>query len=105
MFTPLPPAQTGTADYAEDLIRHLEKIVDLQVLERVPRGFKPDTFDAVVYQVGNNPFHADIYDLALKHPGVVVLHEVNLHDLIKGLANGRESAYFREVVYEVFGQE
>lgn len=105
LFTPLPPAQTGTADYAADLILELEKLVDLQVFDQVPRNFKPEKFDVLLYQIGNNPFHAQIYDLALHHPGVVVLHEVNVHDLIRGMTKGGEAAYFREVVYEIFGQE
>jgi glycosyltransferase involved in cell wall biosynthesis/SAM-dependent methyltransferase len=105
LFTPLPPSQTGTADYAADLIVELEKLVELQVFERVPRNFKPERFDALLYQIGNNPFHAQIYDLALQHPGVVVLHEVNVHDLVREMTKGRDEAYFREVVYEIFGQE
>jgi glycosyltransferase involved in cell wall biosynthesis/SAM-dependent methyltransferase len=105
LFTPLPPARTGTADYAADLIPELEKLVELQVFEQVPRSFKPEKFDAVVYQIGNNPFHSQIYDLALQHPGVVVLHEVNVHDLIRDRRKGGEAGYFREVVYEIFGQE
>jgi len=105
LFTPLPPSQTGTADYAADLIPELEKLVELQVFEQVPRNFKPEKFDAVLYQLGNNPFHSQIYDLALQHPGVVVLHEVNFHDLIRDMTKGGEQAYFREVVYEIFGRE
>src|SRR6266851_2494806 len=84
LFTPLPPAQTGTADYAQALIPELEKLVELQVFKRVPLRFKPDAFGALIYQIGNNPHHAEVYDLALKHPGVVVMHETNLHDLIRG---------------------
>lgn len=105
LFTPLPPAETGTADYAEALISELDKLVELQVFERVPLRFKPDAFDALVYQIGNNPYHAESYELALKHPGVVVLHEANLHDLIRGLTNGDGNEYFREVIYEIFGRD
>jgi len=105
MFTPLPPSQTGTADYAAALIPELEKLVQLEVFEQVPRNFRPEKFDALLYQIGNNPFHAQIYQLALQHPGVVVLHEVNVHDMIRDMTKGGELAYFREVVYEIFGQE
>lgn len=105
IFTPLPPAETGTADYAAALISELEKLVELQVFERVPLLFKPDAFDALIYQIGNNPHHAEIYELALKYPGVVVLHEANLHDLIRGLTSNDQTAYFHEVIYEIFGRE
>jgi glycosyltransferase involved in cell wall biosynthesis/SAM-dependent methyltransferase len=105
MFTPLPPAATGTADYAAALIPGLGKLVDLQVFEKTPRAFDPRAFDAVFYQLGNNPFHAGIYETALRHPGIAVLHEPNLHDLIRGMNAGSAKAYLREVAYEVFGQE
>ncbi len=105
LFTPLPPAETGTADYAAGLISELQKVVELEVLKRVPMRFKPASFDALIYQMGNNPHHADTYQMALKYPGIVVLHEANLHDLIRGLTANSETAYFREVIYEIFGRE
>ena len=107
MFTPLPPAWTGTADYSASLIAEMKKLVALEVYQRVPRSFRPEGFDAVVYHIANNPYHAAFYEAALQHPGVVVLHEPNLHDLIKGMTLncGHESAYIREVVYEIFGHE
>jgi hypothetical protein len=37
LFTPLPPARTGTAEYAGELIRELVKLVNLQVYESVPK--------------------------------------------------------------------
>src|SRR5579872_6514531 len=77
-FTPLPPAQTGTADYAAALIAELKglpdlkELIDLHVFERIPSRFLAEDFDAIVYQIGNNPFHAGIYEAALRHPGIVV---------------------------------
>ena len=105
MFTPLPPSRTGTADYAADLLSELSKQIDVQVFDRVPRWFKPSEFRSLVYQIANNPFHADIYKMALRHPGVVVLHECNLHQLIRSMYAGRSDAYLREIHYEIFGHE
>ncbi len=105
LFTPLPPAATGTADYAAALIPELEKLVELKVFEKPPSRFHPEEFDAVIYQIGNNPFHGAIYQTALLHPGIVVLHEPNLRDLIGGMKAGEPQAYLREIAYEVFGQE
>ena len=107
LFSPLPPARTGTAEYARALIRELEKLVNLQVFENVPKRVNWKNFDAVIYQIANNPYHAAFYDLALDHPGIAVLHEANLHDLIKGqtLNRGGERAYLDEVMYEIFGQD
>ena len=104
LFTPLPPSRTGTADYAAALVAELARRVNLQVFEKAPWHFEPKNFDAVVYQIANNPYHAPFYELALEFPGIVVIHEPNLHDLIKGtlLHSGRESAYLQEVLYEIF---
>jgi glycosyltransferase involved in cell wall biosynthesis/SAM-dependent methyltransferase len=104
-FSPLPPSRTGTADYAADLIPELGKLVDLEVFEKVPWRFDPNDFAAVIYQIGNNPYHAKIYETALQHPGIVVLHEANLHDLVRGMTNHQPERYLRELFYEVFGQE
>jgi glycosyltransferase involved in cell wall biosynthesis/SAM-dependent methyltransferase len=61
----------------------------------------------VVYQIGNNPFHADIYRMALREPGVIVLHEANVHHLIQNLTlnRGDRRGYLREVAYEIFGKD
>ena len=106
LFTPLPPAKSGTADYAAALIPQLEKAFDLEVLERAPhRDSALKSFDSVIYQIGNNPHHAQIYQLALRHPGVVVLHEPNVHDLVRGLTGHRQDSYLSEVLFEIYGQE
>ena len=89
LFTPLPPARTGTADYAASLIQALERFVKLTVFDKVPALFRRNRFDSVVYQIGNNPFHADIYRMALREPGVIVLHEANVHHLIQNLTLNR----------------
>jgi len=104
-FSPLPPARTGTADYAAELIPELKKLVDLCVFDRIPRNFDPTRFRAVVYQIGNNPFHSEIYRMALRHPGIAVLHEANLHDLIRGMTARHPKAYWGEIYYEIFGEE
>ena len=107
MFTPLPPARSGTADYAASLIGELRRIVKLEVFSSVPAGFSARRYDAVVYQIANNPWHADIYRLALEQPGIITLHDANLHDLVRGITldRGNEPAYLREVMYEIFGQD
>lgn len=105
LFTPLPPARSGTADYASALIPELGRLVDLEVFERPPRRPALERFDGVLYQIGNNPHHAEIYKLALQHPGVIVLHEPSVHDLMRGLTAHREDAYVSEVLYEIYGEE
>jgi hypothetical protein len=85
----------------------MEKLVSLTVYEKIPAGFDPGRFDHVVYQVGNNSYHADIYKLALQYPGVVVLHEASVHYLVRSLtlSRGNYKGYLREVMYEIFGND
>jgi glycosyltransferase involved in cell wall biosynthesis/SAM-dependent methyltransferase len=85
----------------------MAKLVSLTVYEEPPFAFEPERFDHVVYQIGNNPFHAGIYELALRHPGVVVLHEASVHYLVRSLtlSRGKRNAYLREVTYEMFGED
>jgi glycosyltransferase involved in cell wall biosynthesis len=121
-WSPLPPLRSGIADYSAELLpalaRHLE--VELIVPDgwrrsaAVPAGLAAHSerafpglvaagrFDAVLYQLGNNhEYHASIYHALLEHPGVVVLHEVVLHHLVKDLTLtvGNPAAYLREMRY------
>lgn len=106
-FTPLPPSKTGTADYGAALAAEMEKLVALSIYEKAPVGFDPERFDHVLYQIGNNPFYTGIYELALQHPGVVVLHEASVHYLVRSLtiSRGDHKGYLREVMYEIFGED
>lgn len=107
LFTPLPPSRTGTADYGAALAAEMDKLVSLTVYESAPPAFDASRFDHVVYQIGNNPFHAGIYELALRLPGVIVLHEASVHYLVRSLtlSRGNDKGYFREVAYEIFGKD
>ena len=52
-----------------------------------------------LYQIGNNVYHDFCYETAMEHPGVVVIHEANLHHLIADLTikRGDWDAYMRAV--------
>src|SRR5436309_1793245 len=105
-FSPLNPIQSGISDYSEELLSAMAgatvggRAVDIDLF--VDRGYKPSNreiagkfdvlpgrdfsrvasgYDSVVYQMGNSPAHAYIYEALLKHPGVVVMHEFILHHL------------------------
>lgn len=95
--SPLPPVRSGIADYSLDLLPHLCRRADVRVM-RLPgqpvdaalaERWRP--IDAVrtgeggrlpLYQMGNNPYHEAVWDLALERPGVLVLHDVLLHHLL-----------------------
>jgi glycosyltransferase involved in cell wall biosynthesis/SAM-dependent methyltransferase len=100
-FSPLPPARSGIADYSAALADSLGRIATVETFSERPPGFDPGRYDICVYQIGNNPYHVVPYEMALENPGVVVLHEANLHHLITDLTIRRNDwdAYLREVEY------
>ncbi|MBV8907197.1 MAG: glycosyltransferase, partial [Acidobacteriia bacterium] len=100
-FSPLPPLRSGIADYSEALIASLRHHVTQEVFTSLPADFDPSRFDILLYQLGNNIHHDFVYQAALQHPGVVVMHEANLHHLIADLTikRGDWESYLRECEY------
>jgi glycosyltransferase involved in cell wall biosynthesis/SAM-dependent methyltransferase len=98
-FSPLPPTRSGIADYSRALLDRLSRIAEVETFTEIPPGFDPARYDVAVYQLGNNPHHAFVYEMAMKHPGVAVMHEANLHHLIADVTirRGDWDAYLREV--------
>ena len=98
-FSPLPPARSGIADYSAALLEPLSRMADVKPFCAKPAEFDSSLYDADVYQLGNNPHHVFAYEAALEHPGVVVLHEANLHHLLAELTirRGDWDGYLREV--------
>src|SRR3954463_3389485 len=98
-FSPLPPARSGIADYSEALLQELRHRVEVEVLTTASPHVNADI---AVYQIGNNGHHGFVYETALRDPGVVVMHESNLHHLIADLTirRGDWEAYVRECEYD-----
>jgi glycosyltransferase involved in cell wall biosynthesis/SAM-dependent methyltransferase len=101
-FSPLPPSKSGIADYSQTLVEHLGRLADVETFADATRPFDPAAFDIALYHIGNNPYHGFVYEAALRHPGVVVMHESNLHHLIADLTikRGDWDAYLRECEYQ-----
>lgn len=122
-FSPFPPQKSGISDYSEALLPYLSKYyeIDLWVSGSKPAGnlahnyrvinyhnlcsqlSKLEKYDAILYNLGNNPeYHAEIYDVFLKHPGYVILHDYVLYFLVTGYfldwQKDREG-YIREFFY------
>jgi glycosyltransferase involved in cell wall biosynthesis len=100
-FSPLPPAHSGIAYYAAQLLPVLASRHDVvawtdqdQVapeLSRIVRvaGYHRDNppwrglndADVSIYHLGNHGgMHGGIWQVSRQHPGVVVLHDLCLHD-------------------------
>ena len=95
----------ANSSYAAGLIPEPEKLLDLREFDRLPHRFDPNEFAAIVYLIGNTASDIGIYKAALLHPGIVVLNEPDLHNIVREITNDQPEAYLREVFYEIFGQE
>ena len=123
MFSPLPPLSSGIADYCVELLPLLSSRFELELFAEegsrldapvewgavqvfpsrsfaARRAERP--FDAVIYQLGNNAdFHSGAYSTLLEVPGIVVLHEIVLHHMLREmtLAKGDAEGYLEEIRY------
>ncbi len=102
LFSPMPPAVSGIADYSAALAASLGRHAQIEHFANDARPFDPAAFGVALYQIGNNPDHIEAYETALRHPGVVVLHEANLHHLIAAATIRRNDwdSYLREVEFD-----
>ncbi|MGB7926334.1 MAG: glycosyltransferase [Pyrinomonadaceae bacterium] len=109
-FSPLPPAATDIAHYTtrtldalgtqaevtlwtdqdgwdNDLEKHAS--VRRYKLRRMPWA-ELNRGDMSIYHIGNNPlFHGSVWQVSQRHPGIVVLHDLRLHQLFESLYRGR----------------
>jgi glycosyltransferase involved in cell wall biosynthesis len=119
LFSPLPPSQTGIADYCAELLPELAKhlnitlftdepaIVDEPLRHRFPvyetGSYAPRRwdFDLALYHMGNSAFHDAMYQVFLRYPGVVVLHDYGLLQFMthKTFSQGDLIGYLREFGY------
>jgi len=72
---------------------------------RVVAAEQSDPNTLRVYHVGNSPLHAFIYREAVRVPGIVVLHEWNLHELLLGFAvNANDFDAYRRMMRREHGE-
>lgn len=99
-FSPLPPLQSGISDYSVDILRALKCYCDIDVY--IDKGYEPQVefgdvihiysykqfeshaheYTDIIYQVGNSTFHLYMYEFIKKYPGIVVLHDYNMHGVL-----------------------
>jgi glycosyltransferase involved in cell wall biosynthesis len=98
-FSPIPPAASGVADYAADVLALLAGRYAIDVFhdqaapapDRLPAavGLHPQAefaarqaqrpYDLAVHQMGNGPAHDFVYEPLVRTPGLLVLHDLVLH--------------------------
>ncbi|OLL32997.1 hypothetical protein BTH42_03380 [Burkholderia sp. SRS-W-2-2016] len=119
--SPLPPQATRVAEHSASLLPRLARHYDITLVseeetsEHLLWGFprlapadflaQAGRFDRVVYQIGNSPFHRfQIETLLPCCPGVVILHDAVLSDLMYASARERGRIdEFRAVLLQAHG--
>jgi glycosyltransferase involved in cell wall biosynthesis len=96
VWSPRPPSASGIADYVAESLPHLARGADVQL---VAEETEDTGADLDVYHIGNSAAHAYAYRAALRKPGVVFLHDWNLHHLVLGetVEKGDTASYLREM--------
>lgn len=101
--SPLPPEQSGIANYSIELFPELSRRYDITVIVnqsqvsdawieanasiRDVAWFRKhaQSFDRVLYHFGDSPVHSHMFDLLTEIPGVVVMHDFFLSGVISHL--------------------
>lgn len=104
-FSPLPPSQTGIAEYSvqvlEALSRRARVIIwtdqaewdprladfgEIRQFDACPDWAEMNKAEATFYNIGNNvEFHARIWEISRRHAGIVILHDTHLQHLFAAL--------------------
>jgi glycosyltransferase involved in cell wall biosynthesis len=120
--SPLPPEKNGIASYSTELIPALTQYYDVDVIvdqESITNSwvtdncgvFTPDhliknrkLYERIIYNFGNSPYHAYMYDLLDRVTGVVVLHDFYLGDLAYYIQHKKgDGAWFSKTLYTSHG--
>jgi FkbM family methyltransferase len=122
--SPLPPERTGVADYSAELLPALSSYYDIDaIVAPDPRSIPlaegchairhiswferhAHSYDRIVYNIGNSTFHQHMFSLLQKFPGVVVLHDFYLGNLLAFLEmEGGWHGYWTRALYDAHGYE
>jgi len=120
--SPLPPERTGIAAYSRELLPHLARYYDIELVASQASVELPGDMGAwpvrsvewleanadrcprVLYQIGNSPAHQWMFDLLERLSGTVVLHDF----FLGGVLNWMDESWlapgtFRDRLFESHG--
>ena len=107
-ISPLPPERSGIADYSAELLPQLARYYDVEIVIeqahfdpasiegsyplRSSNWFRQHAheFTRVLYHVGNSPMHKHMFALFQECPGILVLHDFYLGNVMQHLDESRE---------------
>ncbi len=85
LLSPLPPAQSGIADFSAAMLPWLRRRADVTVAPANGVAHLSPKYDRVVSMIGNSPLHREIYDLTLRYGGAAICHDARLLGLLRAL--------------------
>ena len=120
-FTPLPPQQSGIADYSVDILCELSdyflidvyiddgyqvecelpKSIHIMNHRKFPQNVK--RYNYILYQMGNSLYHYYMYPYLKKYGGILVLHDYNMHGVAQYIGLNMKHDDFR--TYKSFLEE
>ncbi|WP_315786948.1 glycosyltransferase [Fischerella sp. JS2] len=122
--SPWPPQRSGIANYSYEIVRYLKEYADITLYVDNEQECRTDTlelplknisalpkdvdkYDCIVYHIGNNTkFHQEIYRMAWQYPGIVVLHELNIHPfLADAFLNTKDEYLYADALREGYGEQ
>ena len=120
--SPLPPLQSGIADYSAELVPELARYYDVELIAdqtavagaqlvgayplRQLDWFEQHAheFDRVLYHFGNSGVHRHMFELLRRVPGIVVLHDFFLSGVLDNLeTEGYLAQGYLRAMYESHG--
>lgn len=116
--SPLPPDKSGIADYSEDLLYEICNYFNIDVyaetknikIDNNLKKFKIveletlydtcDFYDLIIYNIGNNyEYHGNIFKMAIRIPGFIILHDYKINDMMNQLCNISEIKFYNKNIY------
>ena len=100
VFGPLPPSRSSMARPARALVRLLKRSLrgrhHVRGMWPVPESVEAvlSTVDLPVYFLANVPEEREIYQVAMEHPGLIVLEDLSLERVIMMLVRARDPIGF-----------
>ena len=104
-LSPLPSDRSGISGYSARLLPELARYYDIECIIDDTHVTDPwilanytlrdvawfrrnaSSYDRILYSVGNSSFHGHMLELVSQYPGVVILHDFFLSDLLDYLCN------------------
>ena len=116
-LSPWPPQKTGVANYSYHLMPYLLNRMNVTLFAEFPEQAVPlaglsiqsmdrypnqaHDYDGAIYHLGNSLTHLKIYEYAWRIPGVVVLHDYNIHPSLQhGFLNRPQQLLYEETLKE-----